>query len=754
MPYILHAGIILACCVTFYKLLLQKETFYQLNRYVLLACLVLSFSLPLLPIPQQFSMYKFDAPAVINTIEAAPANKVTVQHFPSNQAATANDVNGESHISFNDVMTWMIWLYWFGVAAFGITFLVQAFTILARVYTYPVIKDGRFTIVELPGDKAPCSFGNLIFINPEKYDWDTYNQILLHEKLHIEHKHSLDILLAEIVLIFQWFNPFAWLYRKELENNLEFLTDDLMLTKGKVDRTSYQMNLLKVSAPHFPLSLTTNYNQSLLKKRIIMMTVKKSSINTTWKYLFLLPVLVISVCLLNKPVASAQTNSAKTKTNKENERYNHEMKTEGVWFATINKDKVSIQFKNEDDDYGNNNNSTFPLSDFKDLPKDKQGTFTLTRDPGTMQFTGKFEGDQGMGKYKFVADKSFADYLHKQGVDTDDQKGQMVFFLVDVNRNMIQMLQENGYTKFSKNDLIPLAALKVNDTYIKSLKGAGLNDVNLRDLIPLKSLGITGDYVQEIKKAGYTNITADRLITFKATGIDGKYLGDIRNASGKGDKAEREDKLIEKKETLELAEKAETAERSERIEDDDIDDIIALKALNINAEYIRSLEEVGYDNIDRSDLIAMKAQGITADYIKNLQKSGYKNIKPSDLIAIKAQSITTDYIESFANVGFTNLQIDEFVSLKALGITAAFVKGFQDIGYKVTPENAVAMKAQGITPVLIKQYKELGFANLSIDDVVGAKATGTTPSFISLMKQKGYNLKSLDKYIQLKVVTE
>ncbi len=754
MPYILHVGVILACCLIFYKLLLQKETFYQLNRYVLLACLVLSFSLPLLPVPQQFSLRKTEEPVVINTIESAAANNVAVQHLPQDHAVPGNEVSGESSIGFNDVMTWMTWLYWFGVAAFGITFLVQVFTILVRVYTYPVIKDGRFTIVELPGDKAPCSFGNLIFINPEKYDWDIYNQILLHEKLHIEYKHSMDILLAEIVLIFQWFNPFAWLYRKELENNLEFLTDELMLTKGKVDRTSYQMNLLKVSAPHFPLSVTTNYNQSLLKKRVIMMTAKRSNINTTWKYLFLLPVLVISVCVLNKPVASAQQPAAKTKANKENQYHNHEMKTEGVWFATLKGEKVSIEFKNEGDDGENNNSSTFALSDFKDLPKDKQGTFTLTRDPGTMQFTGKFEGDQGMGKYKFVADKSFADYLHKQGVDADDVKDEMVFFLVDVNRNMVQMLQNNGYTKFNKNDLIPLAALKVNEAYIKSLKAAGLNNVSLRDLIPLKSLNVTGDYVQEIKKAGYTNLTAERLITFKATGIDGKYLGDIRNATGKGDKAERDDKSMEKKEAPEPAEKAEKAGREEKDNNDDIDDIIAIKALNIDAAYIRSLKEVGYDNIDKSDLMAMKVQGITADYIQNLQKSGYKNIKPFDLIAIKTQSITPDYIKSFQNVGYTNLPIEEFLSLKALGVTAAFVKGFQDIGYKITPEDAVGLKVQGITPNLVQQYKEFGFANLSINDVVSAKATGTTPSFISSMKQKGHNLKSLDKYVQLKVVTE
>lgn len=176
--------------------------------------------------------------------------------------------------------------------------------------------------------------------------------------------------------------------------------------------------------------------------------------------------------------------------------------------------------------------------------------------------------------------------------------------------------------------------------------------------------------------------------------------------------------------------------------------------MDISPEYIRSLKEVGYDNIENSDLIAMKAQGITADYIKNLQKSGYNNIKSSDLIAIKAQTITPEFIKSFANVGYNNIEIDEFISLKALNVTADYVKGFMDIGYKITPENAVALKSQHLTPTLFQQYKELGFSNLSIDDVIGANATGTNPAFIRSMKQKGHNFKSLDKYIQLKVLTE
>ncbi len=215
IPYILYASLILTACLIFYKLLLQKETFFSLNRFVLIACMLLAFILPVIHVPQQFSFRK--APVAVNinvTQNVTEAN--SSQTVNQNPEATINEPAQQSHlINFNQAMQWLIYLYWFGVIVFGLNFLMQAAVLLYKAYSRPVIIDGKFRIVEISGDKAPCSFGNNIFINPEKYDWGTFNQVLLHEKIHIEQKHTLDLLLAEIVLIFQWFNLFAWLFHAQ-----------------------------------------------------------------------------------------------------------------------------------------------------------------------------------------------------------------------------------------------------------------------------------------------------------------------------------------------------------------------------------------------------------------------------------------------------------------------------------------------------------------------------------------------------------
>src|SRR5471030_3095189 len=229
IPYSLHVAILLAVCLLFYKLLLQKETYYRLNRVILLACIALAFTLPLVPVPQRFSLRGSEpvtapAPRVVQSIDPedvqlsnAPANETvtpvaiqkqnTVAQTPAKQqiaVATPKPVVPATPI-MPIILKWAFLLYWCGVAIFGANLLVQVIALLLQAYKKPVMRDGIYRIVELDSDKAPCSFGNNIFINPTKYDWETYNQILMHEKVHIQQGHSLDLIMAELMLVVHWF---------------------------------------------------------------------------------------------------------------------------------------------------------------------------------------------------------------------------------------------------------------------------------------------------------------------------------------------------------------------------------------------------------------------------------------------------------------------------------------------------------------------------------------------------------------------
>ncbi|SHN13935.1 M56 family metallopeptidase [Mucilaginibacter sp. OK098] len=836
IPYILHVALLISVCLLFYKVLLQRETFYRLNRIVLVFCLALSFGLPFISIPQQWSLRNTEKPVAIN-IEPA---KTTEPTFTKPQTATVQKQEPIKTVATPVVKTvpvpqslvktvssspaglempfmqkaikWLFYLYWIGVAAFGLNLLLQLVVLLYQAYTKPVIRDGKFRIIELTGDKAPCSFGNNIFINPEKYDWETYSQILLHEKVHIQQGHSFDILMAELVLVLQWFNPFAWLYRTELENNLEFLTDDAVLGHKEVERESYQMSLLKVSAPHLSLGITTNYNQSLLKKRIVMMNSKKSNLHIMWKYFFLVPLLGVLACALNDPMAYSQATKIKTKNESHQHHYEGD-RSVGVWFATIKNDKVHIEFKSDDDDHNWSNSSSFLLSEFPSLPKDQKGDFTLKREAGSVLFNGKFEGNEGYGHYKFTADKSFNDYLSSQGITEVEDDDSFAYFIVNVKKDYVAMLKRNGFKDLSKNNLISMAALKVDEPYIKMWKENGFDDLSPNQLVSGKAMHIDNAYVSEIRKAGYNDLTFNQLISFKAQHITGDYINGLKKAKLKEGKT-GEDSLptaneissykamnidssfvrsfaaigyknipynqlttlkalnitpeyvksfkamgynnltvnnLSSLKSLNITPEFIRGYQALGFKDLSVNNLTNLKALGIDAGYIKTFEAVGYKNLSISNLSTLKSLGITPEFIKSYEPFGFGPLSVNNLSTLKSLDITPEYIRGFQSLGYKSLTVNNLSSLKALGITEEYIKSFEAVGYKNIPVNNLSsLKALGITPDFIKGFKDLGFEDVSVNELSSLKATGVTPAYITEMRGKGFNSKELHKYIQLK----
>ncbi len=297
IAYLMHLSILVCGSYLFYRSFLEKETFFQLNRWVLLGSMVLMFVLPLLQVPAEWSwrpqLEKVkilpDTPPQpqlpLPAEQVPPVSKQSAplaeasKHLPKAQTktnketstitstvASSNPKSEKASIPPSPVIkttkakaawsfsikTLLPFIYLAGLIVFMLNFLIQFGMLLYHQIVFPSKKDGEFHIVEIPKDKAPFSFWNRIFMHPGKYDGATYEQILQHEKIHVREKHSLDILLAELLVIVLWFNPFAWLYRKVVENNLEYLTDQKMLRKGN-DRQHYQMSLLKVAVPDLRL---------------------------------------------------------------------------------------------------------------------------------------------------------------------------------------------------------------------------------------------------------------------------------------------------------------------------------------------------------------------------------------------------------------------------------------------------------------------------------------------------------------------
>lgn len=506
IPYSLHVALLLAVFLLFYKVFLRKVTYYGLNRWVLLVCAGLALALPLLSVPAHLSLRKAGPVQVELPEYTPPAGNVVL----SKDAAPVSHVSPQPLFNTANIIKWTMWLYWSGVIIFGANFLLQVITLLYQAWRRPVIRDGIYRIVEMEGDKAPCSFGNIIYINPALYDWETYSQILLHEKVHVRKVHTLDLVITELVLVLQWFNPFAWLYRKTVDANLEFLTDDTLLRAKGVERESYQLNLLKVAVPNYAMHITTNYNQSLLKKRILMMNAKQSNIHSSWKYLMLMPLVAVLVGSLNQPSAAGSALKV-TKAKPQplvKPAVNALKKPEPVA-----PEKVTISPSPKKDTTSLSANALKELAEMGITP-DYIQAFKAMGYPNL-----NFETLKMLSAWDITPSyvKALLDIKYDVSMSTLQQ-----LIKWDITPNYIKALQEIKYD-VSLPALQSLVGWDITPDYIKALKEIKY-DVSLPTLQALVNWDVTPDYIRGLQQIGYKDISLDALKAFTSWDITPSYI--------------------------------------------------------------------------------------------------------------------------------------------------------------------------------------------------------------------------------------
>ena len=270
--YILKCQISLAIIWCFYQLLLRKLTFYGMNRWYLLGYACLSFLLPLIH--------------VVLPGEGADAGEIKVIHYIP--VLIKPDVlnTGASVLTW-----WNITLLVFAAGSLALAArLVMRWMSLTRIRKEArLIRASAVQIYQVDKPIIPFSFGNAIYINSSLHTQKECEEIILHEYVHVRQRHTVDIMLAEVLCIVSWFNPFSWLIRYSIRQNLEFIADQQVLASG-LDRKDYQYHLLKVVGEPI-YRLANNFNFSSLKKRIVMMNKSRSARLHIVKFLFIVPLL-------------------------------------------------------------------------------------------------------------------------------------------------------------------------------------------------------------------------------------------------------------------------------------------------------------------------------------------------------------------------------------------------------------------------------------------------------------------------------
>ena len=297
LVYILKSAACLAVFYLFYKLLMSRDTFHRFNRFALLGLLVLSSVLPLVE---------------VSVNHPAPVHETMLT---LEQLLLLSDVQAEGEVvSQPTTALWVrvaLLVYLVGIVFFAVRNLwsLGRLAVLLRRGRLEQLADwlpGRTENVRLvvhKHDIAPFSWMRYIVLSRKDLE-ENGREILIHELAHIRNRHSWDLLLADLCIFVQWFNPAAWLLKQELQTIHEYEADDTVLREG-VDAKKYQMLLIKKAVGTRLYSMANSFNHSSLKKRITMMLKEKSSPWARVKYLYVLPLAALAVSAFARPEVSA-----------------------------------------------------------------------------------------------------------------------------------------------------------------------------------------------------------------------------------------------------------------------------------------------------------------------------------------------------------------------------------------------------------------------------------------------------------------
>jgi TonB family protein len=251
--YLLQSAAIMAVLYTVFWLFLRNDTFFHVNRVYLMLTLLLSVITPLI----DFKLFDANSGStflvMLDPILITPGKieKITSGHLSWFEIAAV--------------------IYFTGVAIFTVRFLIQLIQLAMIIHRNKITRHNGANIVFVDRGYSPFSFFNLIFIRQEYYVDGKLTPVLEHEKIHINQFHTLDLIIIELVIILQWFNPFSWFLGRSMKSIHEFLADEGVLRQG-FRKSEYQTLILNEAMGLQVNNMTNNFNISLIKNRINMMT--------------------------------------------------------------------------------------------------------------------------------------------------------------------------------------------------------------------------------------------------------------------------------------------------------------------------------------------------------------------------------------------------------------------------------------------------------------------------------------------------
>lgn len=254
-----------------YDIVLKKETFFQCNRAYLLITSVVAYALPFVKIQQVAEVVSQEYMVLLPEVVLSPQTVLKEQFDWSIFLFTA-----------------LKWLFLAGVLVAFVLFIVRLVQLLRTIKTHQKDKKPTYSLVYV-NSKAAFSFFNYIFLGSQ-ISKENKQQIIAHELVHVEQKHSLDLLFFELQKIVFWFNPFSYIYQNRISELHEFIADSKSIKE--TDKVGYFQHMLAEAFGTQKISFINHFfKHSLIKKRIVMLNKAKSKQLSKFKYVLMVPLL-------------------------------------------------------------------------------------------------------------------------------------------------------------------------------------------------------------------------------------------------------------------------------------------------------------------------------------------------------------------------------------------------------------------------------------------------------------------------------
>lgn len=277
--YLVKVALGTSLLIICYSVLFRKETFYTRNRIILLITIILPVIIPLI----HFSSSTPSSLEDMSSITSFQSFSVSSYYIESGITETIN------RISYTDVV---FYIYLTGLVFLITRTLWGVLTVCRLIRRSKRIKLDNNDIYLTDRDVTPFSFIKYIVISQDEYGEAYFHNIVDHELAHTRQGHYIDLILTEFFLAFQWFNPLAWLLRKYIRQNHEYLADQAVSNSGRNLRT-YQLSLLELCSKKRIIPMANNFSKQTLRNRIIMMNKKKTRSIAKIKSIFLIPVIIL-----------------------------------------------------------------------------------------------------------------------------------------------------------------------------------------------------------------------------------------------------------------------------------------------------------------------------------------------------------------------------------------------------------------------------------------------------------------------------